>query len=210
LDRYPQLDRRRLLLWGGSQGAHIAAQCLVFAPSLWAGAVLCCGLYHPYTHVEATADFYHWDIAVYPGLGFVEYAFGRGATLPQRETQIRSPRRNARLMPDGVPIILIHGTHDDNVDIRHSVGLYARLLACGKLARFYAISNGDHGLAGAEADDENSRHNATLKYAADVLGLTQRPLPGVWPAHPTTIVVDGGRFEVHFGDEGPSLVWVEA
>jgi len=39
LERYPSLDRRRIAVWGGSQGAHIAAQCLIFAPTLWSAAV---------------------------------------------------------------------------------------------------------------------------------------------------------------------------
>ena len=43
-------------------------------------------------------------------------------------------------MPSNVPITIIHGTRDDNVDIRHAVGLYARLLAHGKTVSFAAIA----------------------------------------------------------------------
>jgi predicted esterase len=208
LEHYPALDRRRLFLWGGSQGAHLAAQCLVFAPSAWAGAVLCCGLYHPYTYAEQSAAGFHYDMQRHPGSGFVEYALGAGQHYAEaHEVEIRSARRNAALMPDGVPIVLIHGTRDDNVDIRHSVELYARLLACGKQARFYAIAGGDHGLGGAEAEDENTRDKATGKYAAAVFAAT-RPTDGAWPTAPTIIPVTAGRYEVCFAEAGATLRYV--
>ena len=41
--------------------------------------------------------------------------------------------------------------------------LFARLLAHGKQTRFAAIANGNHGLTGAESEDEDSRFKATLK-----------------------------------------------
>ncbi len=204
LDHYPDLDRRRMMLWGGSQGAHIAAQCLVFAPDVWSAAILCCGLYHPYTYREQMEAGFSFDVKAYPGFGFVEYALGPGQEFPaQHEIDIRSPRRNAGLMPDDVPIVIIHGTRDDNVDIRHAVELYARLLATGKSARFVAIANGDHGLAGAEADHESSRLKATLKYAADCFGHRRDPC-GDWP--PESIVpVTGGAYRIGFGEEGATL-----
>src|SRR6478736_4158498 len=95
LDRYPTLDRTRMMLWGGSQGAHIAAQCLVFAPTLWSAAVLCCGLYHPYTFDRQREHGYAFDLVPYPGLGFIEYALGADAQAwLQHEIDIRSPRQN--------------------------------------------------------------------------------------------------------------------
>ncbi|MGH2559278.1 MAG: alpha/beta hydrolase family protein [Thermomicrobiales bacterium] len=206
LDHYPVLDRRRMILWGGSQGAHIAAQCLVFAPSVWSAAILCCGLYHPYTYKQQWEAGYAFDIVQRPGFGFVEYALGPGRDYPeQHEVEIRSPRRNAALMPAGAPIAVIHGTRDDNVDIRHAVELYARLLALGKSARFAAIANGDHGLTGAEAADEDSRFKATQKYASDLFALTREANGEPWPTQSTVIPVTGGRYEVHFEREGAAL-----
>jgi predicted esterase len=213
LDRYPRLDRGRLLLWGGSQGAHLGAQCLVFAPTVWAGAALCCGPYHPYRYEEQIADCYHYDYStpnVPPCTGMVEHSLGPGGRFSEPEVQIRSPRTNAHLVPDGVPIVLIHGTHDDNADIRHSVELYARLLACGKQARFYAIAHGDHSLAGAEDPEADSRAKATVKYAADVLASARRLGTEVWPAAPTVIPVTGGRYEVRFAEAGATLQYTVA
>jgi predicted esterase len=204
LRAYPGLDRRRLLLWGGSQGAHLAAQCLVFCPTLWAGAVLCCGLYHPWTFAEQQSGGYTWDLKLRPGVGFVEYALGPGNSFSEAEVQIRSPLMNAALIPADVPVTLVHGTADDNVDIRHSVEFFARLLALGKRARFFAIAGGNHGLAGAEAPNERTRAAATFKYAAGLLAGARLD-SGVWPTTPTTIPVAGGAYEVRFPLDGPTL-----
>ena len=211
LDRHPNLDRTRMILWGGSQGAQIAAQCLVFAPTLWSAAVLCCGLYHPYTYDRQREHGYAFDLVPYPGLGFIEYALGADAQAwLQHEIDIRSPRQNAHLMPSDVPIALIHGTRDDNVDIRHAVELYARLMAHGKQVRFAAIANGNHGLAGAESEDEESRFKATLKYASNLFSMHRTNAAGNWPFETTTIPVTGGRYEVRFQDEPASLHFIGA
>jgi dipeptidyl aminopeptidase/acylaminoacyl peptidase len=108
-------------------------------------------------------------------------------------------------MPANVPIALIHGTRDDNVDIRHAVELYARLLAHGKQVRFAAIANGNHGLAGAESEDEDSRFKATLKYASDLFAVHRDDAAGKWPLETTTIPVTGGRYEVRFQNDAASL-----
>jgi predicted esterase len=208
LARYPELDRRRLFLWGGSQGGHISAQSLVFTPGLWAGAVLCCGLYRAMTHEQTIAGGYRYDVVHYPGYGFVEYALGLGKTYAdEHEFDIRSSIRNAHLMPDGVPIVLIHGTVDDNVDIRHAVELYARLMTHGKDARLYAIANGDHGLGGSENPDLDTRAKCTLAFASDVLA-GQRETAASMPTEPTIIPVTGGRYEVRFDSDGPTLVFI--
>lgn len=208
LARYPNLDRRRFFLWGGSQGAHIAAQCLVFAPELWAGAVLCCGLYRAMTYEQTVAGGYRYDVVHYPGYGFVEYALGLGETFPaEHEFDIRNSIRNAHLIPAGIPIALIHGTVDDNVDIRHAVELYARLLTHGRDARLFAIAGGDHGLGGAENPDLDTRAKATLRFASAILA-GRRTEPARLPAAPTVIPVTGGSYEVRFAEEGPSLVFI--
>ncbi|HOS44563.1 MAG TPA: prolyl oligopeptidase family serine peptidase, partial [Armatimonadota bacterium] len=141
LRRYPQLDRTRLTLWGGSQGGHLGAQCLVFAPHLWARAVLTCGVYLPVTHAQAQELGLSFDLRDRPSLGFVECALGAGHAFTPAEEDIRNPLRNAELMPPEAPIILIHGTHDETVDIKHSVLFYARLLGLGRRAAFYAVEH---------------------------------------------------------------------
>jgi predicted esterase len=204
LNHYPQLDHSRILLWGGSQGAHIAGQCLVFAPDLWSAAILCCGLYAPLTFERKTAGGFVWDCRNYPGYGFVEYALGEGQTFAdEHEFDIRNTTRNAHLISATTPVAIIHGTVDDNVDIRHAVELYARLSAHGKSVSFHAIANGDHGLGGAEAPDENTRLKATLKHA-DACLHDRRATRGTWPVS-TLIPVTDGHYEVFTTPAGPTL-----
>ena len=208
LARYPQIDRERLYLWGGSQGGHLGAQCLIFAPHLWALAVLTCGVYLPTTFAETQALGFGMDLRATPGCGFAECALGMGKTFDPAEEDIRSPVRNAALMPEGVPIVLIHGTRDEIVDIKHSVFLYARLLGLRRPARFYAVENGDHGLVWATFSDENSRLKATIKYASDDLRNARRRGVTVKPPAPVRIPVRGGTFEVTYPDSGPVLRWI--
>ena len=206
LEHYPDVDRRRIVLWGGSQGAHIAGQCLIWQPELWSAAVLCCGLFIPMTYDQQVAGGFTWDVKNKPGMGFVEYALGEGQSFDtKREFDIRNTVRNAHLIANDVPIAIIHGTVDDNVDIRHAVELYARLSAHGKTVSFHAVAGGDHGLAGAEGSDENTRRKATLKHASGL--LSQRRLaPGNWNNR-VSIPVTGGSYSIICETAGPTLTF---
>ncbi|MHB0934830.1 MAG: alpha/beta hydrolase family protein [Armatimonadota bacterium] len=208
LARYPQLDRSRLYLWGGSQGGHLGAQCLIFAPHLWALAVLTCGVYIPMNYERTQAQGFSKDLTTSPGGGFIDCALGPGSAFSEAEEDIRNPYRNAALMPEGVPVILLHGTHDDIVDIKHSVFLYARLLGLRRPVQFYAIEHGDHGLVWATFQDEDSRLKATLKYAGDALHDARRENVTLQPSAPVRIPVRGGVFEVSYPAEGPTLSWM--
>ena len=205
---YPQIERKRLILWGGSQGGHLGAQCMIFAPHLWALAVLTCGLYLPMTGADAQSMGFGMDLRATPGRGFIECALGPGNTFVPAEEDIRNPWRNAALMPPGVPVFLIHGTQDETVDIKHSVFMYARLLGLGRPARFYAIENGNHALVWSTFKDEDSRLKATLKYAGDSLLSARRPDATLRPSGPVRIPVRGGAFEVSYPDDGPTLGWL--
>lgn len=209
LDRYSQIDRSRLLLWGGSQGAHLSAQCLIFAPHLWALAVLNCGVFQPLTNAQSVAEGYALDLRAHPERGFVEAALGDGGTFSPPEEDIRNPVRNAELMPAEVPVILIHGTHDDVVDIRHSVAMYARLLGLHRPAQFYAVENGDHGLALATFKDEDSRLKATFKYVGDTFRTARRNNVTIFPDESVLIPVRGGVFEVDYSGGVPMLQFTE-
>lgn len=207
LELYPAIDRNRIVLWGGSQGAHIAGQCLIWQPELWSAAVLCCGLYIPMTYERKMAGGFTWDVKKQRGNGFVEYALGAGKSFEaEHEYEIRNVVRNAHRMRDDVPVTIIHGTVDDNVDIRHAVELYGRMSAHGKRATFHAIANGDHGLGGAEATDEATRLDATLKYAKQCLtGRGERD--GRW-TDDVVIPVTGGAYRISLDSGGPTLEFV--
>jgi len=210
LQRYPQIDLSRLIVWGGSQGAHLGAQCLVFAPHLWALAVLSCGIFQPFTYEDGQREGYSLDIRTKPGYGFVESALGLGRSFSPAEADIRNPLRNAELMPPEVPVVLIHGTHDETVDIRHSVAMYARLQGLNRPVQFYAIENGDHGLALATFSDIDTRAKATFKYVGPALHSSRREGVHLQPAEPVRIPVTGGNFEVAYPDAGPTLEFKES
>ena len=209
LRRYPQIDRTRLLLWGGSQGGHLGAQCLVFAPHLWAMAVLTSGLFIPLTYAQSKAQGFSKDVSDRPdtGMGFVELALGPGMSFDPAEEDIRNPYRNAAGMPTDIPIILIHGTHDDVVDIRHSMMLYARLKRLGRPVQFYAVENGDHGLVWATFNDEDTRLKATFKYAGETVRAARRTGVALLPPNPVRIPVRGGVFEITYEQDAPTLHW---
>ena len=207
LERYPQLDRTRIIYWGGSQGAHLGAQCLIFAPHLWALAVLVCGIYQPLADAESQAQGFSMDLRAKPGIGFVECALGAGENFLPAEADIRSPYRNAALMPAEVPVVLLHGTNDELVDLRHSVMLYARLHGLGRAVKFYAIENGDHWMQGATRNDEASAYHAVLKYCDADLRSVRRRDATLRPAAPVRIPVRGGVFEVTYPVAGPTLTW---
>ena len=208
LARYPQIDHSRLLLWGGSQGAHLCAQCLIFAPHLWALAVLNCGVFQPLTYEHSQQQGFALDLRNSPSDGFVEAALGPGQTFAPAEEDIRNPLRNAELMPPEVPVVLIHGTNDETVDIRHSVAMYARLLGLHSPVQFYAVENGDHGLALATFKDEDSRLKATFKYVGPAFRSARREGVQLIPSKPVRIPVRGGTFEVSYREVGPTLDWI--
>ena len=207
LRRYPQLDRTRLIYWGASQGAHLGAQSLIFAPHLWAYAVLVCGVYQPLSSADAHAQGFSMDLRANPDIGFVESALGKGESFPAAEADIRNPYRNAALLPAEVPVVLIHGTNDELVDVRHSVMLYARLQGMRRSVQFYAIENGDHWMRGATRKDEESAYQAVLKYCGDALRTVRRPGAALLPSTPVHIPVRGGTFVVTYSAEGPTLTW---
>lgn len=209
LAQYPHLDRSRLIIWGGSQGGHLGAQCLIFAPHLWALAILTCGISIPLTSAQLRAWGFGFELRTNKdGWGFVECALGAThATLPPAEEDIRSPYRNAALISPHTPIHLIHGTHDDCVDIKHTVFFYARLLGLNRPVRFHAIDGGDHSLQTAHCPELNSRYKATLKYAGDDLLNARRSNVDLFPTDPTLIPVRGGQYAIHFPSTGPELRW---
>lgn len=205
LRRYPQIDHERLILWGGSQGAHLAAQCLIFAPHLWALAVLVSGVYRPITYADSQRQGFALDLQSNPGLGFTECALGAGKQFEPAEEDIRNPLRNAALIPDNVPIILIHGTEDHTVDIRHSVVFYARLLREGRRVQFFAVENGDHGMEGAARAEEDTRLKATFLHGGQTLQTARRPEVNPETAPTVRIPVRGGVFEVTWPESDPVL-----
>lgn len=165
---FPSVRRDRIIVWGGSQGAMLAAQCLITAPNTFSMAILASGLFHPTSRKDVLQGGYALDVHSADGtrVGFEEHALGAQQQFTDAEREFRSPVLHTMLMPGDTPIHLIHGVDDTCCDIRHSTRLYSLLRRDGKAAFFHPISGGEHGLAGAAAD-EDTRVKATLKYVPD-------------------------------------------
>ena len=204
LELHPAIDRRRIVVWGGSQGGHIGGLCLVYAPDLFAAAMLCSGPARLLRASQLPAEGFAWDLRSHPGRTLWEITRDEDDwDAPAHEFEIRDLIRLAPRFPDDVPVAMIHGTHDDIVDIRHAVELVARLRAHGKIADLHPIYRGIHLLTGAEADDEATRVNASLKYAGSLFAHC-RNTPGVWPQE-TVFPVTGGSYRVFMEHSGPAL-----
>ncbi|MCC6704374.1 MAG: alpha/beta fold hydrolase [Thermomicrobiales bacterium] len=204
LDRYPEIDRRRLILWGGSQGGHIGGLCLIYAPDLWSAAMLCSGPSRLFSSINKQEEGFAWDLRGYGGQTLWELTRDPADQhVPEHEFDIRNLLLHAARFPDGVPVALIHGTHDDIVDIRHATELTAKLRMLGKRADLVPIYRGNHLLNTAPAQDENSRVKACVKYTPHLF-THRRPESGRWPRE-TVIPVTGGTYRVTFGHEGATL-----
>lgn len=146
LDLHPQLNRSRLIHYGGSQGGHIALLGAVFAPNTFAGI---------YANVPAA-------------LIDEKIAGWAGRTFAPHELAIR----NVLNLCDRIqcPVLVEHGTLDTDLPYeRHAGPLVKRLKEVGKLDREVAYAGG-HDLTPAI-----TRHEAFLKSAPLVLRQWRNP-----------------------------------
>jgi len=176
LERYPQLDTRRLYLFGGSGGGHLALQVYQAAPDIWAEVYTHAAVTLISTRADMSRGYYiRWNA----NLNFPE---SQGA-LPlekwnryQAERLLRSPQF---LVTGGAraacPVWMFHGAADPKVHIVHMED-YQRLVQGAPNWRFVPIAGGNHECGGA-APDENSRTKATEKYNPHCFTSVRRSPP---------------------------------
>ena len=124
LETRPQLNRSRLIHYGGSQGGHIALLGAVFAPNTFAG------IYASVPAAQMDPDIARWA----------------GRTFAPHEVAIR----NVLGMCDRIqcPVLVEHGTADTDLPhARHAGPLVQQLKRTGKLAHEAAYEGGGHDLA---------------------------------------------------------------
>ena len=140
LGLYPDLNRQRIVDFGGSQGGHVAMLMSVFAPDTFALAISACGISH-----------------------VTEYWMERaGRSFDANELAIRN---TVKLAPRvRCPVVLMHGTADEAVEDAHCRMLEQALLDAGQqvVARYY--EGGNHALGPV-----TNRRDATLELADDLL-----------------------------------------
>ncbi len=122
LDLIPQINRRRLFHYGGSQGGNIALLSSIFAPNTFAFIYASCAIsYFDETHCK------------WAGREFTDY-----------EISIRSPIEHVNLIK--TPIFLEHGTADETVPHIHTQRLEAKLKQLNKPVTVKYYEGGSHSL----------------------------------------------------------------
>lgn len=202
LDHYPQIDRRRLYLWGGSGGGHLALQLLHATPELWSEVVVNSAISRITVRDDVLAlyeedPFSGWNT----NLNFPTAQGSLPSDLWDRyrsERDLRSPQFLALSAPlaGGDPLLpavaMLHGTADTVVDFQHLLdmrnvvsaasGIPAQPNAGGGESvanwRFISIVGGGHGFEGAAAD-EASRVAATNKYIPAAFTRVRPAMPPV-------------------------------
>ena len=138
-------DAAKLAIMGWSYGGYAALQAQVVDPALYRAAVAIA----PVTDFAALRR--EWGEGVAEEV--LDETFGTAATA-----QEGSPARHADRF--AAPVLLFHGTHDENVAVEESRLMAARLKDAGKRAELVEFAGLDHSL-----DDGEAR--ATLLRRAD-------------------------------------------
>jgi dipeptidyl aminopeptidase/acylaminoacyl peptidase len=129
-------DPQRLAIVGWSYGGYAALQSQVLDANLYKAVVAIA----PVTDLEQLRE----DSHRYTNYRLVEDFVGQGEHVAQG-----SPARNADAFV--APVLLFHGTRDENVDVAQSHLMQARLRERGKSVRYIEYQNRDHYIDDAEA-----------------------------------------------------------
>jgi predicted esterase len=148
LEMYPNLNKDRILLYGGSQGAHISPLMTVFAPDTFALLIAACGI----SQVDALRQ--RWA----------------GRHFSADELAIRDLLRLARRIQ--CPVVLTHGTADETVSWENTTRFEEALRTAGKEVRAKYIEGGGHSL-----EPVTTRRDVVVDLADDWLGAARRPGP---------------------------------
>lgn len=131
-----QVDPARVVIVGGSYGGYAALMGLVKTPDLYRGAFT----FAPVADlVEMASDDGQWGRRE-----MVRRTVG-DARDDKDMLMAASPCLHAQRIK--APVVLVHGTHDRVVEIRHSELMAEALKAAGKPCRFIKQDRGDHHLS---------------------------------------------------------------
>ncbi len=158
-----ELNRRRVIVWGGSGGGQIALLSLCYAPHLFAGGVALAPIVLPTMPGQMSAP--EWQD------GWMRRCVPEGP-VPADELEVRNPL--ALCGNIDAPVVLMHGSEDREVAVEHSRLMCKALRRAGGTVTYHEILGGDHQFAGGPAGFE-SREQATETVADDLLRDTRRP-----------------------------------
>jgi len=146
LSNLPAIDRRRLYVWGGSQGAHMSLLLAAWCRNTFALVVAACGPCRPLGPYEK----YGWR------------------SPEPHEIEIRDALRWIGRIT--APVVLFHGDADEVVPVTHYYALRDALAAYGITCRCKCYPDGDHFLR-----PTTTRRDATIELADDWLRSQRRP-----------------------------------
>ena len=137
LDRYPQLDRSRVAIWGWSGGGSMTLYAMTHSDRFKAGI-----------SVAPVSDWRNYDSI------YTERYYG----LPNENSKAYQDLRPADLAGKlHGSLLLVHGTSDDNVHFQNSVQMIEELIKAGKQFRLMVYPGKTHGIAGP-ADQAHLYH----------------------------------------------------
>lgn len=191
LDAYP-VDRRRIYLFGGSGGGHLALQVYQAAPHLWNEVHAHSSITRITTSSDVLAGYEtNWN----GNLAFPEQQGSLTAEQWERylaERDLRSPQFHVLHDPrlGATPVWVFHGDADPLVSFRNFLDYRDNLSTAAGASptalaptvstignfTFVQIVGGLHAYTGA-APDENSRTEASIKYAPDCFTSVRESAP---------------------------------
>jgi len=152
------LDLKRIYVWGGSGGGHMALLSIIYAPNLFAGCV---------SHAPFTKATLPGEIANEWQDGWIKLCIPVGK-IPNEEIEIRSPVMLANKIK--TPLMLIHGDADETVSVTHSRILSSKLKELNNRSfKYHEIPGGTHNLSRAQSSTLDTRFKATTVFASELL-----------------------------------------
>jgi len=133
LAQYPQLDRRRIAIWGWSNGGsmtlYAATHSDVFKTSI---------------SVAPVTDWHNYDSI------YTERWMGLPKDNPEGYEESSLTKAAGKLHGS---LLLVHGTSDDNVHFQNTVQMVNALISSGKQFRLMVYPNKTHGISGTDATE---------------------------------------------------------
>jgi len=127
-DRYPQLDRNRVAIWGWSGGGSMTLYAMTHSDRFKAGV-----------SVAPVTDWHNYDSI------YTERYYGLPSENSKAYQDLRPADMAAKLHGS---LLLVQGTSDDNVHFQNSVQMIEELIKAGKQFRFMAYPGKTHGIGG--------------------------------------------------------------
>jgi len=128
----PYVDASRLAIWGWSYGGYMTLYSLLNAPGVFRAGVA----------VAPVTDWHDYDTI------YTERYMGRPADNEKGYTDSAPLKKASELK---APLLLVHGSSDDNVHLQNSVQILDAFVKAGRPIEFMLYPRKSHGIMGKEA-----------------------------------------------------------